>query len=115
MDLPPMTRSAGSSGFSRYESGVGYSFISSYSALSEYIDTKNDEIKADIALWGRASQYERNRQVKRLTTSLSYTSTALCVAVATGYSCRSSNDPWGSVSSNVEGTISGSSPYAQHE
>ena len=45
-----------------------------------------------------------------LTTMRSYTSTALCVAVATGYSCGSSNPPNGSISSNVEGTISGSRP-----
>lgn len=43
--------------------------------------------------------------------SRSYTSTAFSEAVATGYSCRSSNELCGSVSSNVDGTTSGSSPF----
>lgn len=47
-----------------------------------------------------------------LTTSLSYTSIALCVAVATGYSCGSSKSAIRRVSSNVEGMISGASPYS---
>lgn len=46
-----------------------------------------------------------------LTTSLWYTSTALWLAVATGYSWTSSKSVWGSVSSNVDGTTSGSKPY----
>ena len=48
-----------------------------------------------------------------LTTNLSYTSMAFSVAVATGYSCKSSKELWGKVSSKVEGTISGASPYGE--
>ena len=61
---------------------------------------------SDMHLWN-----ERN--AGKRTTRRSYTSTALCVAVATGYSCGSWNPPNGSVSSNVEGTISGARPCAE--
>lgn len=49
------------------------------------------------------------------TTKRSYTSTAFCVAVATGYSCTSWNELYGRSSANVEGTISGSMPYIDLE
>ena len=44
------------------------------------------------------------------TTSRSYTSTALCVAVATGYSWMFSNDEGLRSSVKVEGTTSGDRP-----
>lgn len=52
----------------------------------------------------------RSRNVAR-TTSRSYTSTAFCVAVATGYSYTCSNEPINKFSANVDGTISGARPY----
>jgi len=56
------------------------------------------------------TSYNRRNRCGR-TTIRSYTSTALCVAVATGYSCTSSNESIGRSSLNVDGTVSGASPY----
>jgi hypothetical protein len=47
----------------------------------------------------------------RLTTSRSYTSIALCVAVDTGYSCMIGNELMGRSSTKVDGMISGVKPY----
>lgn len=51
--------------------------------------------------------------LSRLTTIRSYTSTALCVAVATGYSCISSKEVTGRSSLNTDGTISGAKPCVE--
>lgn len=66
-----------------------------------------------LPLKERGTENKRSRLNEiplRLTTNRSYTSTALCDAVATGYSCISAKELIGRFSSNVDGTTSGCKP-----
>lgn len=64
-----------------------------------------------LSVYRNAVDRTRHLTTNVRTTSLSYTSTALCIAVATGYSWICSNEDRGKFSANVEGTISGARPW----
>jgi K+-transporting ATPase A subunit len=74
-------------------------------------------LTSDNEIWGvirlvqlKSLESKLTNRLAGLTTNFSYTSTALYVAVATGYSCTSANELIGRSSLKAEGTMSGAMP-----